>query len=132
MIRLSAEHGLKGPQMAAIVHEREAMGRSWLKRYLAQGIEGLQDTPRSGRPAEITAVYRTALLAAGRLVLLYLPTYSPWLDPIEMWWRQFRRAVTHSEFCVSVAALVKVAHAFFDRYNHCPHRVPSIIGRHAV
>jgi transposase len=28
---------------------------------------------------------------AGRLVLLYLPTYSPWLNPIEMLWRHFRR-----------------------------------------
>jgi transposase len=32
--------------------------------------------------------------AAGRLVLLYLPTYSPWLNPIEMLWR---RKVTHCE-----------------------------------
>jgi transposase len=24
---------------------------------------------------------------AGRLVLLYLPTYSPWLNPIEMLWQ---------------------------------------------
>ena len=34
--------------------------------------------------------------AAGRLVLLYLPTSSPWLNPIEMLWRQFRREVTHN------------------------------------
>ena len=27
--------------------------------------------------------------AAGRLVLLYLPTYSPWLNPIEMLWAAF-------------------------------------------
>lgn len=63
MIRLSAEHGLKGPQMASIVREREAMGRRWLQRSLAQGIEGLQDTPRSERSAETTAAYRTAWLA---------------------------------------------------------------------
>jgi len=30
---------------------------------------------------EVEAVVRDA---AGRLVLLYLPTYSPWLNPIEM------------------------------------------------
>ena len=29
--------------------------------------------------------------AEGRLVLLYLPTYSPWLNPIEMLLRHFRR-----------------------------------------
>lgn|GEM_PF-6677187 len=32
--------------------------------------------------------------ASGRLVLLYLPTYSPRLNPIEMLWRHFRRGVT--------------------------------------
>jgi putative transposase len=31
--------------------------------------------------AEVEAVVRAA---AGRLVLLYLPTHSPWLTPIEM------------------------------------------------
>jgi putative transposase len=35
--------------------------------------------------------------AAGRLVLLDLPTYSSWLNPIEMLWRHFRREVTHHE-----------------------------------
>jgi transposase len=43
---------------------------------------------------EVDAVLRSA---AGRLVLLYLPTYSPWLNPIEMLWRHFRREVTHCE-----------------------------------
>ena len=43
---------------------------------------------------EVEAVVRAA---AGRLVLLYLPTYSPWLNPIEMLWRHFRREVTHCE-----------------------------------
>ena len=38
----------------------------WLKRYLAEGIEGLQEALRPGRPAEMTAVYEPALLAAIR------------------------------------------------------------------
>ncbi len=42
---------------------------------------------------EVEAVVRAA---AGRLVLLYLPTYSPWLNPIEMLWRHFRREVTRT------------------------------------
>jgi transposase len=33
---------------------------------------------------EVEAIVRAAV---GRLVLLYLPTYSPWLNPIEMVWR---------------------------------------------
>ena len=74
---------------------------------------------------EIEAVVRGA---AGRLVLLYLPTYSPWLNPIEMLWRQFRREVTHCELVESVNALLKAAQNFFDRYSECPNCVLSIIG----
>jgi transposase len=78
---------------------------------------------------EVEAVVRAA---AGRLVLLYLPTYSPWLNPVERLWRQFRREVTHCELFDSLDALLKAAHAFFDRYNQGPHHVLSIIGAHAA
>ncbi len=74
---------------------------------------------------EVEAVVRGA---AGRLVLLYLPTYSPWLNPIEMLWRHFRREVTHCELFVSVKALVKASLDFFQRYNETPEKVLSIIG----
>ena len=55
MVLRSVEHGLKVPQMAAIVREREATGLRWRKRYVAEGIEGLQDAPGPGRPSEVTA-----------------------------------------------------------------------------
>ena len=74
---------------------------------------------------EVEAVVRGA---AGRLVLLYLPSYSPWLNPIEMLWRHFRREVTHCELFESVKALVKASLAFFRRYNETPEQVLSIIG----
>jgi putative transposase len=79
--------------------------------------------------AEIEAIVRAA---AGRLVLLYVPTYSPWRNPIEMLWRQFRREVTHCELFESVDALLQAAHAFFDRYNQATKRILSIIGAHAA
>ena len=66
--------------------------------------------------------------AAGRLLLLYLPTYSPWLNPIEMLWQHFRREVTHCELFVSVKALLAAAQDLFDRYNGHPKRVLSVIG----
>lgn len=66
MVLLSAEQGLKVPQIAVIVRESEATVLRWLKRYRAEGLEGLQDAPRPGRPAEVTAGYRTELLAAVR------------------------------------------------------------------
>ena len=78
---------------------------------------------------EVDAVVRGA---AGRLVLLYLPTYSPWLNPIEMLWRHFRREVTHCELFESVAALLQAAQDFFDRHNLIPQRVLSIIGSHVA
>ena len=74
---------------------------------------------------KVEAVVRAA---AGQLVLLYLPTYSPWLNPIEMLWRHFRREVTHCEIYENVKALIDAAYDFFTRYNRTPNRVLSIIG----
>jgi transposase len=61
-----AAHGLKVPQMAAIVREREATVWRWLTRYVAAGLEGLQDAPRPGRPSARREACRAALLAAVR------------------------------------------------------------------
>jgi transposase len=74
---------------------------------------------------EVEAVVRSA---AGRLILLYLPTYSPWLNPIEMLWRHFRREVTHCELFASLRELLQAAQDFFVRHNQCPLTVLSIIG----
>jgi hypothetical protein len=49
-----------------------------------------------------------------------------------MLWRQFRREVTHCEPFAALDALLKAAHAFFDRYNQYTERVLSIIGAHAA
>jgi transposase len=87
------------------------------------------DNASTHQDDEVEAVLRAA---AGRLVLLYLPTYSPWLNPIEMLWRQFRREVTHCELFESVKALLVAARAFFDRYNQQPDEVLSIIGSNAA
>jgi transposase len=37
-----------------------------------------------------------ALAAEPRIVLLPLPTYSPWLNPIEKLWRWVKQRVTHA------------------------------------
>jgi transposase len=83
------------------------------------------DNSNTHEDDEIEAVLRGA---AGRLVLLYLPTYSPWLNPIEMLWRHFRREVTHCELFPTIKVLVAATYAFFDRYNRCPWQVLSVIG----
>lgn len=86
------------------------------------------DNARTHEDDEVEIVVRAA---AGRLVLLYLPTYSPWLNPIEMLWRQFRREVTHNELFQTVKSLLAAAREFFDRYNQEPSRMLSVIGSHA-
>ena len=83
------------------------------------------DNASTHQDDEVEAVVRGA---AGQLVLLYLPTYSPWLNPIEMLWRHFRREVTHCEIFENVKALINASHDFFSLYNIAPHLVLSIIG----
>jgi putative transposase len=73
------------------------------------------DNSNTHEDDEVEAVVRAA---AGRLVLLYLPTYSPW----------FRREVTHCELFPSVKALIAAAYDFFERHNRQPRDVLSIIG----
>lgn len=98
-----------------------------LDRHAAGTVYVAWDNASTHQDDEVEAVVRGA---AGRLVLLYLPTYSPWLNPIEMLWRHFRREVTHCELFVTMAALVTAAYDFFARYNETPDRVLSIIGAH--
>ena len=78
---------------------------------------------------EVEAVVRAA---AGRLILLSLPTYSPWLNPIEMLWCHLRREVTHCELVETKPALLAAAQACFDRFNQCPQKILSVIGSKAV
>ena len=104
-----------------------------LQAYLDKNPNGTifvaWDNATTHQDDEVEAVVRAA---AGRLVLLYLPTYSPWLNPIEMLWREFRREVTHCELFETVKALLAAAQDFFDRYNLEPHKVLSFIGSYAA
>jgi putative transposase len=63
---------------------------------------------------DVEAVVRGA---AGRLVLLSLPTDSPGRNPLEMRGRPWRREVTHGEWFETIPALLKAAQDCFQRYN---------------
>ncbi len=46
-----ASQGLRAPAIAKQLNVHESTVRDWLKRFNAKGLPGLQDEPRSGRPA---------------------------------------------------------------------------------
>lgn len=66
MVLLAAEQHLTAAAIAAIVRESEETVRRWLKRYQAEGVEGLHDQHRGGAPAKVTDAYQEQLLAAVR------------------------------------------------------------------
>ena len=97
-----------------------------LARHPRGTVHVASDNASTHEDDEVEAVLRGA---AGRLILLYLPTYSPWLNPIEMLWRHYGREVTHCGLFGSVDALLDAARDFFDRCNRAPERTRAIIGR---
>lgn len=99
-----------------------------LEKHPQEMIYVTWDNVNTHEDDEVEEVVRAA---AGRLVLLYLPTYSPWLNPIEMLWRHFRREVTHCECFETKQALLAAAREFFDRYNQSPQKILSVIGSKA-
>jgi len=66
IILLAAEQEMVAPQIAAIVRLNEESVRKWLKRYQAEGIEGLKDNPRPGMEPSVTEAYRLKLVSAVR------------------------------------------------------------------
>src|SRR5215471_1714377 len=66
IVLLAGEQRMTAPAIAAIVREDDQTVRNWLKRYLAEGIEGLKDRPMPGAPPKITPAYEEQVLAAVR------------------------------------------------------------------
>jgi transposase len=96
-----------------------------LEKHPTETVYVAWDNASTHQDDEVEAVVRGA---AGRLILLYLPTYSPWLNPIEMLWRHFRREVTHCELFTTVKDLLEASYDFFHRFNLAPVETLSIIG----
>jgi transposase len=64
MILLAAERGWTASVISEVVRCDENTVRLWLKRYMAEGIEGLKDDPRPGISPKVTPGYEEKLLAA--------------------------------------------------------------------
>lgn len=62
VVLLAAEKELVAAEIGAIVRLSEESVRRWLKRYEAEGIEGLKDAPRPGMAAVVTPEYREQLV----------------------------------------------------------------------
>ena len=95
-----------------------------LEKHPQQTIYVAWDNAVTHQDDEVEVVVRAA---AGRLVLLDLPTCSPWLNPIEMLWRHFRREVTHGELFLTLKDLISASYALFNRYNQLPDNTLSLI-----
>lgn len=57
MMLLAAEKNMAAADIGTIVRESESTVRRWMKRYIAEGVEGLKDQPRPGAPAKVTREY---------------------------------------------------------------------------
>jgi transposase len=66
MILLAAEQHFVASEIGKIVRTDADTVVLWLKRYLAEGIQGLADKPRPGGPAKVTAAYREQLVRVAR------------------------------------------------------------------
>ncbi|MDQ3703733.1 MAG: IS630 family transposase [Chloroflexota bacterium] len=62
MVLLAAERRMTAAQIAEFVRVSEETVRRWLKRYLAEGVDGLRDAPHPGAPRKVTAEYRELLV----------------------------------------------------------------------
>jgi transposase len=58
---LLASRGYASSQIAAIFECDEATVRTWLARYAAEGVSGLRDRPRAGRPRQADATAREVI-----------------------------------------------------------------------
>jgi transposase len=62
MVLLAAEQHVTIAAIATIVRESEGTVRCWLKRYQAEGIEGLRSLVGGGAPVKVTREYQELLL----------------------------------------------------------------------
>ena len=101
--------------------------RALLERHPTGTIYLAWDNATTHFGGDVDAVLKEA---NGRLILLYLPTYSPWLNPIEMLWRNMRYNVTHCELFMTIDDLET---AFLNYFMTTPKdAVRRVIGSKAA
>ncbi|HUH96686.1 MAG TPA: transposase, partial [Anaerolineales bacterium] len=62
-----------------------------------------------------------------QLILFALPTYSPWLNAIELLWKHLRRKVTHNHLFEGISQLAQAVCSFLKSLNRTPQLALQII-----
>jgi transposase len=66
MILLAREQGMIASEIATIVRCSEQTVRNWIRRFNAEGTEGLRNRPQPREPVKVTPEYRERLLQVVR------------------------------------------------------------------
>jgi len=107
---LAAADGLPAREIAARVGCSEKLAGRWRSRYELEGIGGLRDKPRSGRPLTYEAETRALLIAKA----CTRPPETPEGQRRERW--------THRELAEEVGMSESQAHVILGRAEIKPHR----------
>jgi transposase len=84
-----------------------------LRRYPDGDLYVILDNAKAHHAKRVTAF----LLRNSRLHLLYLPPYSPDLNPIEDFWRILRRNVTHNTYYATFEAFRSAVIEYLTRFK---------------
>jgi hypothetical protein len=88
----------------------------------------LVDNAQSHRVGKTGIVRRGLDALSGRVVLVFLPAYSPDLQPAERVWRQWRPNVTHNHDRENLDQLQEDSDGWFERMVSQPETVRRMLG----
>jgi len=102
-----------------------AIGDACVARSAARGRLAvlLVDNAQAHRVGKTGIVRRWLTAQAGRVVLVFLPAYSPDLQPAERLWRQWRPNVTHNHTRATLPELEADSDRWLGRIAAAPHAV---------
>jgi transposase len=88
----------------------------------------LIDNAPSHRLGKTGCLRQVMNVLCGRVVLVYLPAYSPDLQPEERLWRQWRPNVTHNHRRATIEELIQDSDAWFERQAREPASILQMLG----
>lgn len=121
IVLLAAEQQRKVPEIAVLLRYDEETVRRWLHRYAAEGIQSLEDAPRSGAPPKVTSEYREKLLSVARQRprALDLP-FSLWTG-----WRLADYLADLTGIRLSAVSVYRLLHQSGIHFNRPQHTITS-------